>query len=70
MKAELETYYASANPMIPTGRTRRGFFGTKYEYEGPVRKDASHNLYNIDQWPRGLVWRYRKPEKMPAAIAR
>jgi len=65
MSNEIREYYGKANPMIPTGRTRRRFFGTQYEYEGPVRQDKSHNLFNIDQWPRGLRWSYRKPERMP-----
>jgi hypothetical protein len=61
-KAEIQKFYADANPVIPTGRTRRGFWGTKYEYEAPIRTDKSHNLFNIDQWPRGLVWRYSRPK--------
>lgn len=68
MSADVRNHFlekAKLNPFTATGRTRRRLFGTQYEYEGPVRREKAHTIFNIEEWPRGLVWRYKKPEAMP-----
>ncbi|CDZ43218.1 Hypothetical protein NGAL_HAMBI1146_59910 [Neorhizobium galegae bv. officinalis] len=69
MSKDLRKYLlekAKLNPIVATGRQRRRWlFWTQYEVEGPVYRERWQTPFNIEHWPRGRYWSYRRPTGIP-----